>query len=749
MTRRSACLVACLIAALFPIAAPAEIAWKEVGGVKVPVPPAEHPRVCLRAKQAEELKGRLEEPALAPIVEKLKGAAKRSPQSRVEWDAIQALAHGDRALGRSTVERCLELLRKCELADKQDACRETGRMMVTGAIVYDWLYPSLSADEKQAFIRELIRLAKTLECGYPPTRQGSVTGHSSEAMVMRDMLSAGIAIYDEYPEMYDLAAGRFFREHLPARNWLYSGHAYHQGDSYGPHRYSWDTYPLLIFDRLGAGNVYNPEQRWVSYYYLYGTRPDGQRLRGGDTFAHSARRGQPWGQYIGTLLSASYYGDGVLLSQSDRQGGIGGNELIFDFLWRDAALAPQPLDGLPLSRYFGSPFGWMIARTGWDENAVIAEMKINEYNFANHQHLDAGAFQIYYRGALAIDSGLYSGSSGAYGSPHCTNYYWRTIAHNALLVYDPQEQFSNRKDYGNDGGQRLPNGRSEPRTLDSLLNGGYRTGRVLAQGFGPDVRTPRFTLLQGDITEAYSKKVRQVTRSFAFFNLQELQVPAAMVVFDRVVSSNPSLEKSWLLHSQEEPRIDGTTAVVDCTQHGQRGRLTLDALLPRADNLQLRSVGGPGKEFWVFGQNYANDVEPQRLANSSMEPGAWRIEVSPKKQAGEDLFLNAMQVTDREKPGRLAVQRVETPDRVGCTIAGKQANWLVLFRRDAAPSDQAVAIETPEGAACRMLVTDLKPGLWRAQRRGDRAAQEVRVTEELKAAWIEGPGGHWSVERQP
>lgn len=73
---------------------------------------------------------------------------------------------------------------------------------------------------------------------------------------MRDILSAGIAIYDEFPEMYNLSAGRFFRELLPVRNWFYPGQAYHQGDSYGPHRYSWDTYPLWIFDRLGAGNVY-------------------------------------------------------------------------------------------------------------------------------------------------------------------------------------------------------------------------------------------------------------------------------------------------------------------------------------------------------------------------------------------------------------------------------------------------------------------------------------------------------------
>jgi hypothetical protein len=62
----------------------------------------------------------------------------------------------------------------------------------------------------------------------------------------------------------------------------------------------------------------------------------------------------------------------------------------------------------------------------------------------------------------------------------------------------------------------------------------------------------------------------------------------------------------------------------------KRGRLTLDVLLPSADNRQLVGVGGPGKEFWVFGTNYANDVDTEMLRRSSLEPGAWRIELSPK-----------------------------------------------------------------------------------------------------------------------
>ncbi len=723
--------------------------WQEVHGARIPIPPPEHPRLYLRASHAAELGTRLRHLELQPAVERLRAQARTSAQSKLEWDALQYLVSHDRALGRATLESALALLKKSELPDRQDACRVTGRMMVTGAIVYDWLHPLLTPGEKQAFIVELVRLAKTQECGYPPKGQGSVTGHASEAMIMRDMVSAGIAIYDEFPEMYELAAGRIFREHLPVRNWLYAGHAYHQGDSYGAHRFSWDTYPLWIFDRLGAGNVYNPEQRFVPYLWTYTTRPDGQRLRAGDTFAHSAPRGRPWSEYVGTMLIASYYGDGILLDQFKRQGGSDGNETIFEVLWRDLALQPKPGHTLPLSRYFGSPFGWMVARTGWGEDAVIAEMKVNEYNFVNHQHLDAGAFQIYHRGALAIDSGLYSGSSGAYGSPHCRNYYWRTIAHNSLLIYDPQEQFSRKGDYGNDGGQRLPNNRSEARTLEALQApaNGYRTGQVRAHGFGPDAQSPDFTLLQGDLTAAYSKKVRQVTRSFVFLNLRNPKIPAALVVFDRVVSADPSFRKSWLLHAQEEPQIERNAAVVNCTEHGETGRLFLDVVLPRPENLTLGKVGGPGREFMVFGTNYANDPEPNRLARGSLEPGAWRIEVSPKLRAAEDLFLHVMQVSDRTAGSRWPVTGLDSDTHTGGVIAGPDQSWAVLFRRDGTRSGEPVRFTLRGSGRIHVLVTDLVPGQWHAGRGGAAGTVAVEVPSDSGAAWFEAGAGDWILRR--
>jgi hypothetical protein len=109
------------------------------------------------------------------------------------------------------------------------------------------------------------------------------------------------------------------------------------------------------------------------------------------------------------------------------------------------------------------------------------------------------------------------------------------------------------------------------------------------------------------------------------------------VIFDRVIRAQPDFRKSWLLHSLEEPSVTGSSATVDCTEHGASGRLNLDVLLPVPENAVLSKIGGPGKEYWVFGTNYANDVAPARRERTSMETGAWRLELSPQAEASEDL----------------------------------------------------------------------------------------------------------------
>jgi heparin/heparan-sulfate lyase len=224
-------------------------------------------------------------------------------------------------------------------------------------------------------------------------------------------------------------------------------------------------------------------------------------------------------------------------------------------------------------------------------------------------------------------------------------------------------------------------------------------------------------------------------------------VPAALVVFDRVVSADPAFRKFWLLHTLEEPQVAGATATVDRTEHGERGRLNLDVLLPAGANADLAKVGGPGREYWVFGQNWANDVPPDRLAKSSKETGAWRLELSPRQAAAEDLFLTVLQTTDRQSPARRPVCRLDAGERTGCVLEAPDAAWVVLLRRDSQRSAAPVQFTVPGAGAVRVLVTDLAPGRWQAREAARTEAQTLEVSAESGAAWFEGRAGPWTLTR--
>jgi hypothetical protein len=737
-------LLLCLFAVLFCLVSfleartqsVADARWMEVNEVSIPVPPPEHPRLFLHSHDLEELKLRVEHPVLKPVWEDLQELATRNKEYRVQVDALRYLLTRDRQLGRETILDALDTLRTCAFTAQSDITRPIGRMLVAGAIVYDWCYELLTEQEKKDYLAQFIRLAEMLECGYPPRRGGTMTGHMSEWMIMRDMLSAGIAAYDEYQEMYHHAATRIFSDFIPARNWWYPGHAFHQGTAYAETRFSSDMYPLWIFHRLGAGSVFHPSQQFVPYHWIYMRRPDGQLMRAGDNKSKVPR--------LRSLLCASYYGDSYVLSDYLITPGINGMNKLYEFLWRDPELAPLPISDLPLSRYFGFPYGWMVARTGWDENSVVAEMKVNIYNFNNHQHLDAGAFQIYYKGPLAMDTGLYQGTHGGYISAHNVNYYKRTIAHNCLLVYDPEEKFVTRGfrqiEKVNDGGQRPPNGWREPRSEKNMLELDYKTGEVLGHGFGPDPQVPEYTYLKGDITQAYSAKVKEVLRSFVFLNFGGGTVPAVLVVFDRVVSSNPEFKKFWLLHSEEEPWFQGNTTIVSLTKKGWSGKLVNTTILPDQNNSELAKIGGPGKEFWVAGRNFPN--APRRNPEE-YEMGAWRVELSPREAAATDLFLNVMQVTHRDTGKPMPVHKIESADLVGVCLAHR----IVLFNKTGIRSDKPVSFSLEGGGTFKYLVTDLAQGNWQIWRDAKIVKPVAAVNLDEGTLYFKGPAGSYELRR--
>jgi len=564
--------------------------------------------------------------------------------------------------------------------------------------------------------------------------QGSVTGHGSEAQTLRDILSCAIAVYDEKPEIYQRAAGRIFAELIPAQNYTYQSGHHHQGSAYGPYRFQWDIYLTMIYDRMGFSDVTGKLQSRLPYYWMYARRPDGQLFRDGDDFLEATNTFGPYWVFPDLIYLAGHSKDPLLMGEALRQGYIYdfdvhsrfGHTPVYDLLMIDPSVAPDyNLASLPLTAYFPYPFGGMVARTGWENgaasNTVVAEMKIVERLFNNHQHLDAGAFQLYYKGPLTVESGIYSGTDGGYGSNHFINYYQRTIAHNCMLVYNPDEVFMwQGRQVVNDGGQQWARGGAEPIHLEMVTGDAYKRGQVLAQAFGPDPQKPDYTYLKGDLTRVYTDKVKNHQRTFVFLNLNNDLVPAALIVYDHMESSDKTFKKTWLLHCVQEPTFDGNVCTIVRNENGYNGKLVNTVLLPTAQNTSLTKVGGSGNEFSVGEVNFSQRI---RNDNHWSDNAVWRVELSPKTPSETDVFLNVMQVTDAGNKQLLPVEKMETETMTGVKIGER----IVLFAKSGNPENRPISLNIKGNGDCEVLITDLEQGNWKIT--GANSPGIVRVTD--------------------
>ena len=749
---------------------PTALEWTKMDQVSVPLPPKAHPRLYLRSSDIPELRERVKHPEIKKTLAQIKALGKdrtseeeanapaksgfryyaemRGVVSRVQLKALDYLLYGKKKVAREAITLMLDTLQRTNYGIKGDLSRASGQMLMNGALVYDWCYDQMKEKEKQAYINEFIRISKTMECGYPPQKNEPIAGHASEWMVMRDMLSASIAIYDEHPDMYNYIIKMLFEDYIPVRNFVYSGHNYHQGTGYVNVRFSNDMFSQWILSRMGAGPIYDASQQFVLYDFLYRRRPDGFVFPAGD-FTANAKLKASYG--LPALLAYSYYHDPYLAFEYLRKPKIDNHCLIFDVLWKDINTVPQAPDNLPLTRFSGAPFGWMIARTSWDDNCAMAEMKINEQFVGNHQHMDGGSFQLYYKGALAIDAGSYKGTSGGYNSPHNKNFFKRTIAHNSLLIFDPDEKFASwnyggedKTEYAdNDGGQRMPGDRWDTcRSFDDLMSDEYTVGKTLAHGMEAGTAAPDYSYLKGDITKAYSKKVSDVKRSFVFLNLKDDKIPAAFIVFDKVVSANPTFKKYWLMHSIEEPQLKEGTFVISRTYKNYNGKVETTVLLPKADNLEMSKIGGEGKDFWVFGKNYTNDPTP-RVIDETDERGAWRVELSPKTAQKENYFLNVMQLTDNDNNSLHKVQHIEGENITGVSIADR----IVTFSKDCELINGKCAFTFDDEGSKKIVMTDMKPGTWQIKKNGKIFIPAIAVGTEDCILSFEGDAGTYEFRR--
>jgi hypothetical protein len=320
------------------------------------------------------------------------------------------------------------------------------------------------------------------------------------------------------------------------------------------------------------------------------------------------------------------------------------------------------------------------------------------------------------------------------------------VAHNTLLVYDPEEKFfwsENVLPAANDGGQRMDSSRfwNSVRSLRDWEN--TRDLWDLARMRVTDHLPGRYHYALGDASRAYSQaKLALFTRELLFDQRLNL-----LYVFDRVRAAKPGLCKAWLLHGTEMPEVEGT-GVADGNGgesfknasffrlHEGGGELQVHSLLPRERVVTRR--GGPGHEFWTPGDELGGPwgsgenwpLEPEaggplptdpRLHNmwkkfwgadfehilpsnyKGVKPGAWRIEVSPASPSLDDVFLHVIEIGSRGLAGR-EVRLLEGSNVAGALAADGSG---ALFASVQPPLREA-EITLPDAPCSSLVVAGLE-----------------------------------------
>jgi hypothetical protein len=603
------------------------------------------------------------------------------------------------------------------------------------SLAFDWMYehPDFDAALKDRVAKQLLdgatEMAKTPDIKHP--EQASFHNYTTRFLGLTAFTLCAVAkhrTHDASVSELSSKAARAFQNILQVSDMVSPMGSYHESMDYMRITYV----PMAMLAELQRTTTgFDPALRFGIYRsiadtYLYKLLPDGTPSREGDNEYPilDDRDTAALGYAVNRLKNP--YAAWLL-----RDSGFAVREWalpVLDFLWNDPDVLPRNpaatnSEELPLHRYFPG-VDQVIFRSGWGPNSTHIEFDCGPY-LAKHQHLDRNHFTIYHRGYLAIDSGAdYTDSE----SPHYLNYYRRTIAHNTMLIFDPKEHFfwsENLMDAANDGGQRMDSsrfwntlrGHEDWEKTRDLWDVGQMKIVDNVDGIAGE---GAYNYALGDATRAYSP------HKLSAFSRQLLYLPNidVLLVFDRVVSTDPAFRKTWLLHGVKMPWIEGsgTKSTNGEETFGNAGRFRLQdgegevlvhTLLP-VDHVTARR-GGEDHEFWTpgdakggpwgSGRNWAlepaeggplpddpaeramwekfydNDIPRIKRSNRrNVIPGSWRVEVSPSKPRLEDHFLHLFEVGDRGKTGRYSVELLHGSGIAGAGFCvASEAGFMALF----------------------------------------------------------------------
>ncbi len=632
-----------------------------------------HPRLYFTTDNVERLRERFKNPLMTMEAQTITNAPRPMTLaffSIIEPGSIDKVSGLPKA--RAAIVQSLAELSKVN--PKQNFQFEWLQELHQGACVYDWCYADLTEDEKKAYFEHFVRLANGKDGSGFPVREpvASLVGHEAQGSILGNHLAVGIALANEHPEILSDVLRLLKNNYMAVADFLFPGIADLNGVYYARHVHF--GLAQLMLRAINSDLVFNKALAKMPYEWIHALRPDGRMLRSGDNLDDESRARK---LRFSFAIIGGLYGDPNLLSMAedglkeapadqpykapfhefDR---LSAEELVIKFIAVQPELKQRAREakfpfGLSRILHAPEPANRMLFRTSWqlgpsESRDALVDMRIGEYFIGNHQRKDFGTFQIYYRGPLAIPSGVYQGSPNSwYAKPHWLEYYQQTVSSNGLLIIDPDEKPFLAGIRANDGGQRWPNkGQNHPPNLEVLLKpeNGYQMAQVMATAAADD---ESFAYISGDITAAYdSKKVKIVHRAMLSVQTHDEKYPLVFVVRDRIIPTSENFERVFLLHSVDPPVIgaDGTATIVNKRKtltpnrgifSGQYdGKLLLKNISPAKSDMRL-----------VQGHRVGAQQFDAQKPSANGEEGWGRLEISEKNTKITE-FLNVMVTMDSE-----------------------------------------------------------------------------------------------------
>lgn len=625
---------------------------------------------------------------------------------------------------------------------------QAGRIEAMG-ILYDWFYPVMSTtthssgvpytDALASAIKNTLTYQEAYICGDAnpldtinwsctslPAHPLAIGGHSHQNNT--ETTAALLAIIDEHPEMQALLTieyENFTNLYDPLRAWVSIDGGHNMGWAYGA-TYSFLDSALAWETATTDTTMHYDWQGKLIDRYIAGLRGDMKYPASGDAFNVTPQSDDVitfalWGsRYFNNTQGQDFFNRVI----DPGKGGPRINELL---LWQDGR-ASSRFDALPTSQYFRNA-GQVLMRDTWDlVNSTLLEFKSTSFWSINHHHLDQNAFSLFYKAPLLVDSGFYD----KYNSSHWNNYFTRTIAHNTMTVFDPDETFVRGGGYvdcspcSNDGGQYFM---SNPNpTLQDIQTGGsnHIDGITLFEQ-GSD-----YTYTVGNASKAYSSmKLDQLNgfiRQIVFLPQPGFWQAPVSVIFDKVTTQpdKGGLTKRFLLHSFNEPEPSGGTPVApgvytiatdSVTIRNGGGMVFVKTLLPQHPVVTKIGSNPPGSDYRYM-VPHGDSASGYTLTNYPLDPaestpdtnntdiGAWRIEISSGTPAQREYFLHTLSVADND-PATAAPQ-YRNLSSASAAVALLDDNFVVAFSTSDVPA--ATIDWESDVLSDNVLLTGLQPG---------------------------------------